>query len=175
MAATFSWGEDNGNAAGSPAKGTTRDVAGVNQVNWKNIDDVDSAYTSYPVTAGGNSFTKYQFGMFSGTFTQISNVKWAHTSGTFGAGLTLYGFATSGYATPATGANAALTWNMTATVNVETGGAILMSSLGPERAGATTLAAPGFTQYLATQLRTTTAAAAGDTAVIGFTLRYDEQ
>src|SRR5690242_3473869 len=89
-AATFEFEEDNGAAAGSPAKGTTRTAART-ESNWKNIDDSTTAYTSNPITAGNNSYQKNQFGHFSGTFNQILNGLFAHTATAFGTGLTLKG------------------------------------------------------------------------------------
>lgn len=174
MAATFEFQEDNGAATGSPAKGTTRTTA-VTQNNWKNIDDVASAYTSYPITASGNSFTKHQFGRFTGTFNQISSVIWAHTAGTLPAGVTLKGAVTSTYATPSTAANAALSVDMSAPISIGSGQAVLLSTTGPEAAApAATLAAAGYTQYLATQLQTTGSAPAGDIGSQTLTLRYNE-
>lgn len=174
MAATFEYNEDNGAATGSPAKGTTRNTA-VTQVNWKNVDDVATAYTTSPITAGNNSYTKYQFGKFTGTFNQISAGLWAHTAGVLGTGLTLKGVVTSTYATPATTANAALTTDMTSVIAITSGATVLFSTTGPQAASPTsTLSAAGFTQYLATQLQTTGSAAAGDIGSITLTLRYNE-
>jgi hypothetical protein len=174
MPATFEFNEDNGAATGSPSKGTTRNTA-VTQVNWKNTDDVSTAYSSSPITAGNNSYTKYQFGKFTGTFNQILNGKYAHTAGTLGTGLTLKGTVTSTYATPATSANAALSTDMTTAISISSGLSVSFHTTGPEGASpTTTLSAAGYTQYLATQLQTTTAAAAGDTATVTMTLQYDE-
>lgn len=173
MAATFEYNEDNGAATGSPAKGTTRNTA-VTQVNWKNTDDVATAYGSSPITAGNNSYTKYQFGKFTGTFNQISAGKWAHTAGTPGTGISLYGAVTSTYATPATTANGALSDISTITA-IGSGATVNFSTTGPEAASPTsTLSAAGFTQYLATQLRTTGSASQGDTATLTLTLQYNE-
>lgn len=174
MAATFEYNEDNGAATGSPAQGTTRNTA-VTQVNWKNVDDVATAYTTSPITAGNNSYTKYQFGKFTGTFNQISAGLWAHTAGVLGTGLTLKGVVTSTYATPSTTANAALTTDMTSVIAITSGATVLFSTTGPQAASPTsTLSAAGYTQYLATQLQTTVSAAAGDIGSITLTLRYNE-
>ena len=177
MAATFEFNEDNGAATGSPAAGTSRATA-VTQVNWKNIDDATTAYSSYPVTAGNNSFTKYQSGKFSGTWNQVSAGLFAHTAGTLGTGLTLKGTVTSTYATPATSANAALTTDMTAVIAIGSGLGVSFNST-PQAASPTTsfnstTANPAFTQFLATQLQTTGSAAAGDTATVTLTLQYNE-
>lgn len=174
MAATFEYNEDNGAQTGSPLKGTTRNTA-VTQVNWKNVDDVSTAYTASPITAGNNSFTKYQFGKFTGTFNQISAGLWAHTAGTLGTGLTLKGIVTSTYATPSATTNAALTTNMTTAIAIGSGAAVSFATSGPENASPTsTLSAAGYSQYLATQLQTTTSAAAGDIGSITLTLQYNE-
>jgi len=174
MPATFEFNEDNGTATGSPLKGTTRTTA-VTQNNWKNIDDVATAYTASPITAGNNSFTKYQSGKFTGTFNQISAGLWAHTAGTLPTGCTLKGIVTSTYATPATTTNASLTNTMTTAIAIASGQTVLFSTVGPEGASPTaTLAAAGFTQYLATQLQTTTSAPAGDIGAQTLTLRYNE-
>src|SRR5574343_201926 len=63
-------------------------------------------------TAGNSSFRKYQFGVFTGTFNTIQNVKCGHTAGYLGTG-NVTGFAlwysgTTTYTTPATGALAAV-------------------------------------------------------------------
>lgn len=174
MPATFEFNEDNGAATGSPAKGTSRATA-VTNVNWKNIDDATTAYSSSPVTAGNNSYSKYQCGKFTGTFNSISNCLFAHTSGTLGTGLTLKGVVTSTYATPAATANAALTTDMTSAIAIGSGASVSFSTVGPEGASpTTTLSAAGYTQFLATQLQTTTSAAAGDTATVTLTLQYNE-
>lgn len=175
MAATFEFNEDNGAATGSPSKGTTRNTA-VADVNWKNADNTTgTAYSAAPIQAGNNSFTKYQFGKFTGTFNQISNGLFAHTAGVLGTGLTLKGTVTSTYATPATSANGALSTDMTSAIAIGSGLAVSFSTTGPEAAGPTsTLSAAGYTQYLATQLQTSGSAAAGDTATVTLTLQYDE-
>lgn len=82
MAATFEFEEDNGTQTGSPTKGTTRTAART-ESNWRNIDDSTTAYTSNPITAGNNSYSKWQFGHFSGTFNQILNGLFAHTATAF--------------------------------------------------------------------------------------------
>lgn len=174
MAATFEFNEDNGASTGSPAKGTTRSTA-VTQVNWKNIDDATTTYSSYPIAAGSNSYEKFQFGKFTGTFSTISAGLWAHTAGTLGTGLTLKGVVTSTYTTPATSANAALSTNMTSAISIGSGATVLFATSGPENASpASSISAAGYSQYLPTQLQTSGSAAAGDTATVTLTLQYDE-
>ena len=173
MTATFEYNEDHGAASGSPSKGTTRSTA-VTEVNWKNIDDSTTAYTASPITAGNNSYPKYQFGKFTGTFNQISAGLWAHTAGVLGTGLTLVGKVTSTYVQPATTALAGTT-DMTSVIAIGSGATVNFHTTGPEGASPTsTLSAAGYTQYLVSQLQTTGSAAAGDTATVTLTLQYNE-
>jgi hypothetical protein len=174
MSATFEFNEDNGAATGSPAKGTTRSTA-VTQMNWKSTDDVGTAYASSPINAGQNSYTKYQFGQFTGSFTQISDGKWSHTLGTMPSNTSLFGAVLSTYATPSQTSNAALVNDMTTITPIASGQTVLFSTVGPEGASPTsTLSAAGYTQYLATQIRTNGLAASGDSGPITLTLRYNE-
>jgi hypothetical protein len=173
MAATFEYNEDNGAQTGSPLKGTTRNTA-VTQVNWKNVDDVSTAYTSSPVAAGSNSYPKYQFGKFTGTFNQISSGLWAHTAGALQTGISLFGKVTSTYATPATTAISGST-DMTSVIAIGSGAAVLFHTTGPEGAlPTTTLTAAGYTQYLVSQIQTTGSAPAGSNGSVTLTLRYNE-
>jgi hypothetical protein len=177
MAATFSFGEDTGAAAGSPAAGTTR-TDPVTNVNWKNIDDSTTAYSSSPITRGNNSYEKWQFGHFSGTYNEISAGLWAHTATAFGAGITLVGKVApaGGYTTPAVAANAALTVDMTAAIAIGAGQAVQFGATGPEAAGkaASSTDNPAYTEWLTTQLTTTVGASPGDTATVTLTLQYSE-
>src|ERR1035437_2722453 len=98
MAATFNWCEDNG--ATSSGHGTTQNQTSAppTDCSWKNADDAKTAstgtlYSASPVVAGTNSYIKYQYGQFSGTYNQILNTKFsARTapSGALATGLHLY-------------------------------------------------------------------------------------
>lgn len=182
MAATFTFAEDNGAQTGSPTKGTTRTDPRTD-INWKNIDDSTTAYSSSPITAGNNSFDKWTFGHFSGTFNQISAGLFAHTAGTFGTGLTLKGApACTGdgdrllYTTPVVTTNATLTKDMTSAVAIASGVAVCFGATGPEATGkaATMTTNPCYTNYLTSQLQTTVSTAPGDTTVVTLTLQYQE-
>ncbi len=181
MAATFEFEEDNGSAAGSPAKGTTRTAART-EVNWKNIDDSTTAYSSNPITAGNNSYQN-QFGHFSGTFNQILSGLFAHTATAFGTGLTLKGVPACSsdgtryiYVSPSTTADVNLTTDMTSAIAIGSGVAVFFGATGPEATGkaATMTTNPCYTNFLTTQLQTTSSAAAGDTATVTLTLQYSE-
>jgi hypothetical protein len=182
MAATFEFEEDNGASTGSPAKGTTRTAART-EVNWKNIDDSTTAYSSNPITAGNNSYQKNQFGHFSGTFNQVLSGLFAHTLTAFGTGLTLKGVpaCTSDgtrylYVTPSTTADTNLTTDMSTAISIGSGVGVYFGATGPEATGkaSSMTTNPCYTNFLTTQLQTTGSAAAGDTAQVTLTLQYQE-
>jgi len=182
MAATFEFERDTGTQTGSPTKGTTRTTA-VTDTNWKNTDTFGTAYSAAPITAGNNSFEIWNFGKFSGSFNQILSGLFAHTSVAFGTGLTLKGIpACTGdgdrllYTTPSATANTNLTVDMTSAISIGSGVGVCFGATGPEATGkATSMATnPCFTNYLTTQLQTTSSAAAGDTATVTLTLQYNE-
>lgn len=174
-AATFEFDESNG-------AGQTITHA-VTNVNWKNVDDTGTAYSSSPITAGNNSYEKWQAGHFSGSFNQILNGLFAHTAGALGTGLTLKGQPTMTadgdrltYATPSTTTNASLTTNMTSVIAIGSGIAVWFGATSANASGkaASMTTNPCWTNYLVTQLQTTGSAAAGDTATVTLTLQYDE-
>lgn len=183
MAAVVDWCEDNGAATGSPSHGTTRTgFSGAplcTDVNWKNVDNCTNngggAYTAFPIFWGNNSYEKFLYLHFTGTFTTISVGLFAHTATSFGTGLTLKGTVTSSYTTPATAANAALTTNMTSAIAIGSGLSFDFSTTGPQDGSPTsTLSAAGYSQYLVTQLQTTTSAAPGATATVTLSVQWNE-
>jgi hypothetical protein len=176
MAATFGWREDYGTQTGSPASGTSLWNPATN-VNWSSNADPTTTYSSNPITAGNNSYERYQWGAFSGTYNQILNGLYGHTAGTLGANLTLVGKVTSTYTTPVTTAMSGSTDITTANALPTNALTVLFSTNGnPETAtpAASQTANPSATQFLVTQLQTGGSAAAGDTATVTMTLRYDE-
>lgn len=167
MASTFQFCEDNGAALGNPARGTTS-TTGISNFNLKNIDDTSTTYSSVPITAGNNSYSKYIWGLWTGSFNQITTVKFNHISGVFGAGLSLFcGISGSGfYNTPATTSASLFTNDITNTgASSVTGLTVLVGSSGPHFSGkaASTVSNPAYSEFIGVQLRTTVAASAGDT------------
>lgn len=182
MSAFFNFAEDNGTAIGSPARGTTR-TTGVANVNWKSVDDVNTVYTSAPITAGQNSYEKFQFGVLTGSFNEIKSGIWQHTAGSLGDGMTLKGDVSTTYTTPSQTTNAALTSDMTTPGAIGTGYAVLFGTVGPNATGKAvasvgeTISPWGnvvYTEYLISQLQTTTDAAPGDTSSLTFTFQWTE-
>lgn len=144
-------------------------------MNWKSVDDTTTAITSAPINAGDNSFAKYQFGKFTGTFTKINGGKFAHTSGILPTGVTLYGKVASSYVTPSVNTITGYT-DITTPILITDGADVLYSTTGPEGAVTSTeLTTAGYTQYIVTQAITTGSAPAGPSEVITLTFRYSEQ
>ncbi len=172
-AATFQWGESNG--AGETE---TLDIA---NINWKNEDSTTDNYASFPITDGNNSYEKWMFAKFSGTFNTILAGLFAHTLTAFGSGLTLKGppaMTADGdkeaYTTPSTSTNANLTTDMTTAIAIGSGIAVWFGETSPtatKTASETTN--PCWTNYLVMQLQTS-GASPGDTANVTLTLQYDE-
>ena len=171
MAAITTWCEQNGTAAGSPAAGTESTIS---SCDWKNIDDTTTPRASSPVLAGSNSYAKYIYLKFTGTFNQISAVKFAHTAGTLGTGINLVGKITSTYATPSTAAISGGA-DITSTTPIGSGASVLLGTTGPNDttpSSSQTIAC--YTQYIVTQVQTTNAANAGDSGSATLTVQYNE-
>lgn len=171
MTATTTWYEQNGTATGSPAHGTESTIS---SCDWKSVDDSSTSRASAPVLAGSNSYNKYIYLKFSGQFNQISAVKFAHTSGTLGTGISLKSKITSTYTTPATSALSSAT-DITSTTPVASGASVLLSTTGPNGANpAASQTTTCYTQYIDTQVQTTNAANAGDSGTVTLTVQYNE-
>ena len=174
MAATAEWYEDNGVATGSPAKGTTRTRLGGDNTrsDYGSIDSPNVSRASARIVAGENSFTKYRFVKFSGTFNEISNCKIAHTEGVMPAGVKLMGQVTSTYSVPS---RSAMSGNdMSAVVTVANGTSMQLSTTGPEGVTAAKITSEGYTQYLASQIQTQISAVAGDIGDKKITIQWNE-
>ena len=171
MAATTTWYVENGSATGSPAHGTATVVT---TCDWKSADSATTTRAAAPVAAGSNSYNKYNYVKFSGTFNEISDAKFAHTAGTLGSGISLKGKITSTYTTPATSAMSGST-DITSTTAIGSGMTVLLSTVGPQGANPTAaITAEGYTQYIVTQVQTTSSAASGDSGTATLTVQFNE-
>jgi hypothetical protein len=166
MAAVWAW---TGKYGTSPGTHIELGTSG-NLFNFKTLDSLTGAadYTSYPITAGNNSYEIFLRGGFSSTFNQVNNLQLWKSAGGPDTGVGLYWDGdTTAYSTPTTAASSIATavvpTSDPGTANVSIGG-----SLG----GA--LTAAGYSDYIVLQMKTLTTAAAGDTATYTFTMQYDE-
>jgi len=167
MASTFQFFEDNG-------AGATRTYPRTG-CNWKNFDSsTDSDYSTYPVTAGNYSFTKYQGGYITGTFNQVSNGKFGHTAGTLGTDIFLWVQTGNVYAAPSTGALSSPV-NITAPSGLASAYQTIWFGSSPSGTMASsTVSNPAYTCYWVTQVSTNTGAAPGDSQTATLTFSYDE-
>lgn len=163
MASTQTWSEGNGTTAGTET--TSRAEA-----NWKNIDDSTTAYSSSPITAGNNSFTKYQMVKFGGTWNSLSALTYKVSSAAPGTGLSVVAAVVTAGTTPsatASGDSAASTSGTSANFT--------SSSFG-YAAGTSSTTAGGtmYTNAYRTQLQTTSSAAPGDISSVTITASWTE-
>lgn len=163
MASTQTWSEFNGSSA---ATETTSRA----EMNLKNIDDSTTAYSSSPITAGNNSFGKYQALKFAGTWNSLSAFTYKVSNNAPATGLSIVGSVPTSGATPATSAtgdSAASTSGVSAN---------FVSSSTPYGAGTSSSTASG-TMYVnpfRLQLQTTSSAAPGDTPSVTITAAWTE-
>lgn len=165
MPADFFFYQYNGAGTNETSLGT-----GGNLVNFRANDTAGTAqYDTNPITAGENSMLVYLKGKWTGTFNKINNLQfWMSTDFSPNTGLSVY-WKTNGtadYATPSTATTIAANAIPTSDPGSEN------IYIGGTAAGE--LTATGYSDYIPLQLRTTTAAAAGDTSLAEFTLQYDE-
>lgn len=167
MVATFSWIEYNltGGDTGVPTN------LNLGSTNSRNL-----APSTYPITAGTYSFSKWVRGNWSGSFTRIENLKfWMSASGTgyvtgetlkF-AGTTASYAGTSTYVAPTQSADAqaanAMVISEPGTANIGVGGSLTGS-----------LTSAGYGDFIVVQASITSAASAGPVQTKTFTLQYDE-
>ena len=166
MALTFNWNQ----RTGATSTTVTGDLGlSGNLFNFQNQDVASAAqYTAYPITAGNNSYEVFLRGHFSETFNKVQNVQFWKSAGALGTGETLYwkDGGIEAYTQPLT--TAVLTDVAVPTADPGSSNVSINSSQ------ASSLSAAGFSDYIVLQLRTTTAAEAGDTDTFTMTLQYDE-
>jgi len=167
MVATFSWVEYNANAT---------DTSVPTNLNLGSTNAADLAPSTYPITAGTYSYSKWVRGHWSGSFTRIENLQfWMSSSGAgYVTGETLwcngttasYG-GTSTYATPTTNADS------------QAGLAVAIADPGAANIGfagslTASITATGDSDFIVIQASVTSAASAGPTHTKQFRLQYDE-
>lgn len=167
MVATFSWVEYNATAG---------DTSVPTNLNLGSTNDADIQPSTYPITAGTYSYSKWVRAHFSGSFTRIDNLQfWMSASGSgYVTGETLFVAATtasyggtSTYVSPTNTvdaqANNAMPTADPAAANMGIGGSLTGS-----------LTAKGDSDFIVVQASITSAASAGPVQQKTFTLQYDE-
>lgn len=97
MAVTVTWYEFTG--ANTPGSSVG---AQATNINFGNTDAVDLAPASYPIAAGSNSFFKQIVVNFSGSYTQIDNMKLYKSAGSYVTGETIQFSGNIGASAPTT-------------------------------------------------------------------------
>ena len=167
MVADFSWIEYNVTAG---------DTGVPTNLNLGSSTGRNIAPSTYPITAGTYSYSKWVRGWWGNSFTRIENLKfWCSASGTgyvtgetlLFSGTTASYAGTTTYATPTNGADAkapnAMVFSAPGTANIGFTGSLTNS-----------LTATGMCDYIVIQASITSAASAGATQTKTFTLQYDE-
>lgn len=164
MASTVSFTEYNG--AGQTA------TASRAEMNLKNIDDSTTAYSAAGgiITAGNNSYWKYQSAVHAGTYDTLSAATYKIASNAPGTGLSIVGAVVTSYVQPATTASGDSA--------MSTSGASANFGNGTDgfRAGTSTYSSGGtvYVNPLRLQLQTTSSAAPGDTTSETITYTWTE-
>jgi len=166
MASTQTWSEFNG--ANAATETTSRAEA-----NWKNVDDSTTAYTASVITAGNNSFGKYQALKFAGAWNSISAFTYKVSSATPATGASVVASVINAAAgttpaTAATGDSAASTTGTTAN--------LASSSTPYVTPGTASSTASGtmYAQAYRTQLQTTGSAGPGDIPTVTIIATWTE-
>lgn len=163
MASSQTWSEFNG-AGAATETGARADG------DWKNIDDSTTAYSASPISAGQNSFTKYQALKFGGTWNSLSGFTYKVSTAAPATGVSIVAAVVTAGTTPSTSASGDSAASTSGTA------ANFVSAVTPYGAGTATSAASG-TMYVnpyRTQLQTTSGAGPGDIPSVTITASWTE-
>lgn len=157
MSAVFHWSEAN-----TISETVTDDIA---NLNFGDVDDVEIVVADYPIVAGNNSYQKYVKAKFTGTFDEISAMKFYMSAGALVSGETIMGAENVAFAEPSTDAEGG-----DEAVPTVVGSAWEIQGAD----GEDTIEAEGYTKYIRLQLRTTVGTPSGAVNTKTFTFQYDE-
>ena len=161
MAATHHWYESN-------LVGEVEE-ADISNVNFGNVDAPNIVTADHPITRSENSFSKYIRCLFTGTWTEISNMLFWKSAGAYVVGELIKAAANEAYATPSqtgTGDNNVPTTEGTALAIQSAEGEVTIEY------GLTGVS--GYTGYIRLQLQTTGSTPAGAVNQKTFLFQYDE-
>lgn len=142
----------------------------ISNLNFGNLGSPELDQLAYPIARGNNSYEKWVMGSFSGTFTQINNIKFWMSAGSYGTGEVIkFDGSQTTYATPVTTTSAVALGSVPTALpganNVSIKG--LLTAAG-------SLTATGSTDLIVLQYQTTASVATGPTNQKTFTLRWEE-
>jgi len=145
------------------------ETADISNINFGSVDESEIVPASAPVIAGEASYEKYIRCLFTGTWTEISNMKFWKSSGDYKTGEAIKAAKNVAYATPSD------TPNADDDVPTSLGEALAIKSAEGEDVieyGATGVS--GYSGYIRLQLQTTGATPAGAVNQKQFTFQIDE-
>jgi len=161
MAATHQWSESN--LVGQVV------ADGIANINFGSVDDHELVPATYPITRATNSFDKYIRCKFTSTWTEISNMLFWKSAGTYKTDETITGSANATYATPSQ------TSNGDSLIPTTEGTALAINSMEGNATivyGASGVT--GYTGYIRLQTKTLVTTPSGAVAQKTFTFQYDE-
>jgi len=158
MAATHAWKE-----TGSGGETTATNI------NFGSVDAPNLVPATYPITRATNSFDKYIRCLFTGSWTEISAMKFWKSAGVYKTDETITGSANATYATPSQ------TSNGDSLIPTTEGTALGINSAE----GAATIVyggsgVSGYTGYIRLQTKTLVTTPSGAVNQKTFTFQYDE-
>ena len=158
MAATHAWKET----------GSGGEVTATN-INFGSVDAPNLVPATYPITRGTNSFGKYIRCLFTGTWTEISNLKFWKSAGVYKTDETITGSANATYATPSQ------TSNGDSLIPTTEGTALAINSMeGNATIVYGAFGVSGYTGYIRLQTKTLVTTPSGAVNQKTFTFQYDE-
>ena len=165
MVATYQWAETTGTG--------TVDTLAITNGNWGAVDaiNIDITVDANKINISGNSFSKYIYGAFTGTYSQIGpNGKLWLSAGTLPTGCYVMAITRSGFAAPT------VTTTGTDLIPTTEGAAlaVLYGSSHALATGTTTTAVTGYSNYYRSQLQTSANAPVGAITAQTVTHKYDE-
>ena len=165
MAAVFTWRIKNGAGATITSLGTSGNLQNFKSADTSGIAD----YAANPVTAGQNSYELWLSPFWSSTFNRIDDIRvWQSINFSPATGLQVFWSGTQIiYLTPSNVTSSIATSSIPTS---DPGSANV--SIGGNLSGSLTTS--GTCDHIVLQLRTTTAAAAGDTSLMTLTLSFSE-
>jgi hypothetical protein len=161
MSAVFHFCESNG-----VGESETQDIS---NINMGSNDSPNLNTTTYPITRGDASFEKYIRALFTGTWTDITNMKFWKSAGAYVTGESCKAAANAVYTQPSQ------TPNADSDVPTVEGSALAINSAEGENHieyGASGVS--GYSGYIRLQLQTTGSTPAGAVNQKQFVFQFDE-
>ena len=160
MSAVFAWSESNG--------GGEAVTDSPSNLNFGSLDAPNLTPATYPIVGGENSYEKYIRAKFTGTFTEISSMKFWKLSGAYKTGEDIHCAGNVAYTAPVA------TTSVVATVTIPTteGTAIDVQSTEGDTTKLTVIGT--YTKYLCLQLQSTVSTPGGAVNTKSFKFKYNE-